>query len=91
MRAADLNGMRRLAGGIMLRQFLVGSGIPVERWQLLGPMTAMNGILLFGWSTAVIFEVLRRMRRNAPIGSVGYPQHAAFKERASTEIKSSRQ
>ena len=32
----------------------------VSRWQLLGPMTAMNGMLLFGWSTAVIFEVLRR-------------------------------
>ncbi len=37
-----------------------GDLIPVERWQLLGPMTAMNGVLLFGWSTAVIFEVLRR-------------------------------
>jgi hypothetical protein len=23
------------------------------------PMTAMNGILLFGWSTATIFKVLR--------------------------------
>jgi hypothetical protein len=23
-------------------------------------MTAMNGVLLFGWSTAVIFEVLGR-------------------------------
>ena len=32
---------------------------PVERWHLLGPMAAMNGVLLFGWSTAVIFEVLR--------------------------------
>jgi Ion channel len=37
-----------------------GDVVPVERWRLLGPMTAMNGILLFGWSTAVIFEVLRR-------------------------------
>jgi len=37
-----------------------GDVIPVERWRLLGPVTAMNGILLFGWSTAVIFEVLRR-------------------------------
>ena len=36
-----------------------GDIIPVERWQLLGPITAMNGVLLFGWSTAVIFEVLR--------------------------------
>jgi len=32
---------------------------PVKRWNLLGPMTAMNGVLLFGWFTAAIFEVLR--------------------------------
>jgi hypothetical protein len=37
-----------------------GDVIPVERWRLLGPITAMNGVLLFGWSTAVIFEVLRK-------------------------------
>jgi len=37
-----------------------GDIVPVERWRLLGPITAMNGALLFGWSTAVIFEVLRR-------------------------------
>jgi ion channel len=37
-----------------------GDVLPVERWQLLGPITAMNGVLMFGWSTAVIFEVLRR-------------------------------
>jgi len=37
-----------------------GDIVPVERWRLLGPMTAMNGVLMFGWSTAVIFEVLRR-------------------------------
>ncbi|HWX26772.1 MAG TPA: potassium channel family protein [Steroidobacteraceae bacterium] len=36
-----------------------GDVTPVQRWHLLGPMTAMNGVLLFGWSTAVIFEVLR--------------------------------
>jgi hypothetical protein len=37
-----------------------GDVTPLERWHLLGLMTAMNGVLLFGWSTAVIFEVLRR-------------------------------
>jgi len=37
-----------------------GDVVPVARWRLLGPITAMNGVLLFGWSTAVIFEVLRR-------------------------------
>ena len=36
-----------------------GDVTPVKRCNLLGPMTAMNGVLLFGWSTAVIFEVLR--------------------------------
>ena len=36
-----------------------GDVTPVKRWNLLGPMTAMNGVLLSGWSTAVIFEVLR--------------------------------
>ena len=36
-----------------------GDVTPIERWHLLGPMTAMNGVLMFGWSTAVIFEVLR--------------------------------
>jgi ion channel len=38
-----------------------GDIIPMERWRLLGPMTAMNGVLMFGWSTAVIFEVLQKV------------------------------
>ncbi len=47
-----------------------GDVVPVEPWRLLGPMTAMNGVLLFGWSTAVIFEVLRRaMARTSSDGS----------------------
>jgi hypothetical protein len=37
-----------------------GDITPVEAWRLTGPMTAMNGILMFGWSTAVLFEVLRK-------------------------------
>jgi hypothetical protein len=37
-----------------------GDIVPVERWRLLGPIAAMNGMLLFGWSAAVIFDVLRR-------------------------------
>ena len=35
-----------------------GDIVPTPRWRLLGPMTAMNGVLLFGWSVAVMFEVL---------------------------------
>ena len=37
-----------------------GEIVPLPEWQLVGPITAMNGILLFGWSTAVIFEILRK-------------------------------
>jgi len=42
-----------------------GDITPLASWRLLGPMTAMNGVLLFGWSTAVIFEVLRRAMRRS--------------------------
>jgi hypothetical protein len=51
-----------------------GDVTPVERWQLLGPMTAMNGVLLFGWSTAVIFEVLRRTARFGSAAVVASPE-----------------
>jgi hypothetical protein len=44
-----------------------GDVVPVERWNLLGPATAMNGVLLFGWSTAVIFEILRRAIAVSPL------------------------
>jgi hypothetical protein len=40
-----------------------GDILPAPEWLLLGPLTAMNGILLFGWSTAVIFEVVRTSAR----------------------------
>ena len=43
-----------------------GDIMPVKRWRLLGPMTAMNGMLLFGWSAAVIFDVLRTITRVIP-------------------------
>ena len=43
-----------------------GDVLPLPRWRLLGPITAMNGVLLFGWSTAVIFEVLRRTLARTP-------------------------
>jgi Ion channel len=37
-----------------------GDVLPVPHWRLLAPMTALNGILLIGWSTALIFTILRR-------------------------------
>jgi hypothetical protein len=38
-----------------------GDILPEMRWRLLGPIAAMNGVLLFGWSTAVIYDVLRNV------------------------------
>ncbi|MBR0853186.1 potassium channel family protein [Bradyrhizobium liaoningense] len=37
-----------------------GDITPVPQWRLFGPLTAMNGVLLFGWSAAILFEVLRK-------------------------------
>jgi carbon starvation protein CstA len=37
-----------------------GDTVPLPQWHLLGPMTALNGVMLIGWSTALIFEILRR-------------------------------
>jgi hypothetical protein len=34
------------------------------RWRLLGPLEAINGLLLFGLSTAVMFAVLSRLITN---------------------------
>ena len=36
-----------------------GDALPAEGNRLLGPMTALNGVLLIGWSVAIIFEVMR--------------------------------
>jgi hypothetical protein len=42
-----------------------------ERWRLLGPLEAINGIMLFGLSTATVFAVMSRliMNRLHPLGS----------------------
>jgi hypothetical protein len=39
----------------------IGDVVLSERWRLLGPLEAMNGLLLFGLSTAVMFAVLSRL------------------------------
>jgi ABC-type Co2+ transport system permease subunit len=44
-----------------------GDALPSAYWRLLGPMTAMNGVLLFGWSTAVIYDVLRSVAQAIPM------------------------
>jgi hypothetical protein len=36
-----------------------GDVVAPEEWRLTGPITSLNGLLLVGWSVAIIFEVLR--------------------------------
>jgi hypothetical protein len=36
-----------------------GDALPPEGRRLFGPIMALNGLLLIGWSVAVIFEVMR--------------------------------
>jgi hypothetical protein len=38
-----------------------GDIVPSDRWRLLGPLEAINGLLLFGLSTAVMFAALSRL------------------------------
>jgi type IV secretory pathway TrbD component len=49
-----------------------GDVVPSAEWRLIGPITAMNGVLLFGWSTAVLFDVIRTVEetlRHRPPGA----------------------
>ena len=55
-----------------------GDVTPLAKWRLLGPITAMNGVLMFGWSTALIFEVL--------IKAIGRDDSLAFKVGRSDEL-----
>jgi len=48
-----------------------GDITPIKEWRLLGPMAAMTGILMFGWSTAVLFDVL--MKTLAHLGAIAAP------------------
>lgn len=39
----------------------LGATIPEDHyWRILAPFTAANGMLMFGWSTAVLFAVLSK-------------------------------
>ena len=37
-----------------------GGVLPIDHWRLLAPMTARNGLMLIGWSTALVFAILRQ-------------------------------
>jgi hypothetical protein len=48
-----------------------------DRWRLLGPLEAINGLLLFGLSTAVMFAIMSRLITNRLHFHMGHLGHAA--------------
>src|SRR6478736_4942108 len=36
-----------------------GDAVASQGYRLMGPITALNGLLLIGWSVAIIFEVVK--------------------------------
>ena len=57
-----------------------GDIVHAQRWRLLGPMEAINGLLLFGISTALMFAVMSRLITNWLRFQVSQPS-AAFVKR----------
>src|SRR5271166_3224181 len=47
-----------------------------ERWRLLAPLEAINGLLFFGLSTAVLFAVLSHLIANRLRVEIGYESEA---------------
>jgi hypothetical protein len=55
-----------------------------ERWRMLGPLEAINGLLLFGLSTALMFAILSRLikhRLRVSLGQSGLPATSASRVR----------
>ena len=49
-----------------------------EPWRLLGPLEAINGLLFFGISTAVLFAVMSRLIANRIRAETGDPVATDF-------------
>ena len=54
-----------------------GDVVLAERWRLLGPLEAVNGLLLVGLSTAVMFAVLSHLIANRLHLTLGNPDERA--------------
>jgi hypothetical protein len=51
-----------------------------ERWRLLGPLEAINGLLLFGLSTALLFAVMSHLIANHLRHQFGEPGDERLRE-----------
>jgi hypothetical protein len=48
-----------------------GDIVPEVHWRLLAMLEAANGFILFGWTTALVFAVLREFRSAFPSPQIG--------------------
>src|SRR5262249_12257910 len=49
-----------------------------DRWRLLGPFEAINGLLFFGLSTALLFTIISQLVANRLRAEIGYRNVAAI-------------
>ena len=54
-----------------------GDFVLTEQWRLLGPLEAINGLLLFGLSTGVMFTIMSRLITNRLHLKFGHSLEAA--------------
>jgi hypothetical protein len=40
-----------------------GDVVPPEEWRILGSVEAVTGVLMFGWSTGVLFSVVNHLQQ----------------------------
>jgi hypothetical protein len=59
--------------------FGYGNVVVSERWRLLSPLEATNGLLFFGMSTAVLFAIMSQLIANRPRSETGYQTEATGK------------
>ncbi len=57
--------------------FGYGDVVLSERWRLLGPLEATNGLLFFGLSTAVLFAIMSQLIASRLRSETGYQPEAA--------------
>ena len=56
--------------------FGYGDVVLSERWRLLSPLEAANGLLFFGMSTAVLFAIMSQLIANRLRSETGYQTEA---------------
>ena len=59
--------------------FGYGDVVLSERWRLLSPLEATNGLLFFGMSTAVLFAIMSQLIANRLRSETGYQTEATGK------------